>query len=59
MRPGLSRDALALQTLFLWAACGLVVKHRQMHLQQLRDVLTASWSQYGVCFVPGDATAYA
>ncbi len=59
MRPGLSLDALALQTLFLWAACGLGVKHRQTHLQHFRNVQTASWSRYSVCFVPGDATAYA
>ncbi len=41
------------------AACGLIVKHRQTHLQQLRHVQTASWSRDDVCFVPGDAAAYA
>ena len=46
MRPGLSLDAPALQNPLLWAlqaACGLVVKHRQTHFQQLRNVQTASW----------------
>lgn len=35
------------------------VKHRQTHLQQLRNVETASWSRDDVCFAPGGATAYA
>ena len=58
-RSCFAKPAYMLSLQALQAACGLVVKHRQTHFQQLWNVQTASWSQDGVCFVSGDATAYA